>query len=625
MDFYNADETPDQEYEDKFAAGFEPFRENLVFLIDAQPAMFEETELADAAEFKGDSWFDAALKTTREILKARIISSDNDRLAVVFYGTRESQNNNAFDSIYTFQDLDMPDAQRIRGLESLLGGKFEQQIGSKGSADPEQLHYALWTASQLLSSASSKASKRILIFTRDESPAGQAGNFKEQILSRAQELSETNTQMDLLPMIPADQKFDMSFWSAVLQKAGEEDSWEYEGQYIPDRLTSLAGTVRHKAYRKRVLSRDVHWSLGNGFEIAVSLYAMVHTAVKGAYTYVKAQNNEPLRSETAFICNDTGAVLTKTNLTKSLFPNPTQYKTARYPKILLTTDEMQEIRNVQPKGLRLLGFKSVSMLKHHHQLRSPTFLYPDEQSMPGGTQTFIALHAAMLKKNKMAVCSFVRTKAAEPRLVALLPQQEELEDGIQVTPPGMNMVYLPYSDDLRQPEADLSFTGASHPKADEHQVQAAERLMNSLNLQHFASSGIPNPTLQRHYQVLECYALNEEPPEKVVDETQPDVAGMNKHLDAIVAFRDAVYGEGQDDVIKPKMPASRKRKSAEEEQSVKEEADAINFKGLAADGKLGKLTVNDLKKYCEVNQLPKSGKKDDIVQRITAHLNTIHE
>ena len=42
--------------------------------------------------------------------------------------------------------------------------------------------------------------------------------------------------------------------------------------------------------------------------------------------------------------------------------------------------------------------------------------------------------------------------------------------------------------------------------------------------------------------------------------------------------QDAVYGEGQDDAIKPKIPASRKRKSAEEEQSVKEEADAIDFK-----------------------------------------------
>ena len=71
---------------------------------------------------------------------------------------------------------------------------------------------------------------------------------------------------------------------------------------------------------------------------------------------------------------------------------------------------------------------------------------------------------------------------------------------LQVTPPGMNMIYLPYSDDLRQPEADLSFTGTSHPKADEQQVQAAEKLMHKLNLEEFSSSAIPNPTLQRHYQ-----------------------------------------------------------------------------------------------------------------------------
>lgn len=74
-------------------------------------------------------------------------------------------------------------------------------------------------------------------------------------------------------------------------------------------LQSLAGTVRHKAYRKRVLTRDVRWSFGNGFEIAVALYAMLQTAVKGSHTYLKAQNNEPLRSEGAYICNDTGEKL----------------------------------------------------------------------------------------------------------------------------------------------------------------------------------------------------------------------------------------------------------------------------------------------------------------------------
>ena len=71
-------------------------------------------------------------------------------------------------------------------------------------------------------------------------------------------------------------------------------------------LQSLAGTIRHKAYRKRVLTRDVRWSFGNGFQIAVALYAMLQTAVKGSHTYLKAQNNEPLRSEGAYICNDTG-------------------------------------------------------------------------------------------------------------------------------------------------------------------------------------------------------------------------------------------------------------------------------------------------------------------------------
>lgn len=47
-----------------------------------------------------------------------------------------------------------------------------------------------------------------------------------------------------------------------------------------------------------------------------------------------------------------GAVLTKANLTKSLFPNPTQYRNAKYPNILLTNEEMQEVKTVQPKGNR---------------------------------------------------------------------------------------------------------------------------------------------------------------------------------------------------------------------------------------------------------------------------------
>ena len=73
---------------------------------------------------------------------------------------------------------------------------------------------------------------------------------------------------------------------------------------------------------------------------------------------------------------------------------------------------------------------------------------------------------------------------------------------LQIQPPGMHMIYLPFSDDLRHPEADPAFTGASNPQADEAQIQAAETMIHGLNLKGFDSADIPNPSLQRHYQVL---------------------------------------------------------------------------------------------------------------------------
>lgn len=65
----------------------------------------------------------------------------------------------------------------------------------------------------------------------------------------------------------------------------------------------------------------------------------------------------------------------------------------------------------------------------------------------------------------------------------------------------MHMIYLPFSDDLRHPEADPGFTGATNPQADKDQIAAAETMIHALNLKGFDSADIPNPSLQRHYQV----------------------------------------------------------------------------------------------------------------------------
>ncbi|KAK9829077.1 hypothetical protein WJX72_003765 [[Myrmecia] bisecta] len=631
MDSFDIDALDEDQQEDvPSREGFEAYRENLVFLIDASPSMFVKAELDDKEFATNDTWFHVALRVAREVLMSRIISSDNDQISVVFYGTRESKNANSFDNIHTALDLDVPDARRIRELKDLLEDDvFEEKIGSKGEASPDHLRFALWTASQLLGGGSAKASKRILIFTNDVDPTANTANashYREQIMSRVQDLRETKVAIEPFPMIAAGQRFmeDNSFWQQVLSIENPDELAEYEGNEVPYRLSSLHSAIHQKAYKKRVLS-SLRWHFGDHFQIAIQLFALIQPATKSATIPLMGQTNEPVRSEAAFICTDTGAVLTEW---MHRFPKPAasdkpEGAPERFPTVLLTNDDKRDLHTFASPGLRLLGFKPLASLKDHYQLRNSTFVYPDERAMSGSTVAFIAFHSQMVELAQVAICSFIRNRSSEPRMVALLAQEESVDEyGAQVEPPGMHMIYLPYADDLREPEKDPKLVGnpkTNSTKADKAQVQQAEALIDSLVLGDFL---VTNPVLQRHYQVLEAFALDEDPTAlEVQDETRPDAEGMQAANDKIIAFRDAVYGEGVDDTGPVKRaPAEKKRKAPEDEAAIAEALAGTDYKGLAQSGKLSTLTVKELQVYCEGYSLPKSGKKAGIIDRILRHM-----
>ena len=72
----------------------------------------------------------------------------------------------------------------------------------------------------------------------------------------------------------------------------------------------------------------------------------------------------------------------------------------------------------------------------------------------------------------------------------------------QVSPPGMNLIYLPFADDIRSPETDTGFLGPEpYPEPDEEQLATAGKLLKKLHLHEFQPGMVPNPHLQRHYQV----------------------------------------------------------------------------------------------------------------------------
>lgn len=56
--------------------------------------------------------------------------------------------------------------------------------------------------------------------------------------------------------------------------------------------------------------------------------------------------------------------------------------------------------------------------------------------VPGSARLLIALHNQLVEKEKYAVCQVVRTAASAPRLVAVVPQEEVIDEtNQQVNPP----------------------------------------------------------------------------------------------------------------------------------------------------------------------------------------------
>ena len=59
-----------------------------------------------------------------------------------------------------------------------------------------------------------------------------------------------------------------------------------------------------------------------------------------------------------------------------------------------------------------------------------------------------------------SVSSYRRGKSSDARLVALLPQQEVLNDlKVQLYPEGLHLLHLPFVDDIRCPEKEASVVG----------------------------------------------------------------------------------------------------------------------------------------------------------------------
>ena len=285
-------------------------------------------------------------------------------------------------------------------------------------------------------------------------------------------------------------------------------------------LASLLSSINSKAVAKRALFSSIPFEIGPDFKISVKGYIIFKRQVphRSCYIWLEGEKPQIAMGSSTQIADDSARPVEKVEVRKA-------YKFGG-EQITFAPEEVSDLRNFGDPGIRIIGFKPLSLLPIWANLKPSTFIYPSEEDFVGSTRVFSALQQKLLKDEKMAVAWFIARKNAAPVIAAVLPGAEKLDNsGLQSIPPGMWLCPLPFADDIRQNPEVTNVIRAPDPLVDRMR-SVVEQLQ--LPKAQYDPSKYPNPALQWHYRILQAMALEEDLPEKPEDKTIPRYRQIDK-------------------------------------------------------------------------------------------------
>ncbi|XP_031456133.1 X-ray repair cross-complementing protein 6 [Phasianus colchicus] len=575
-------------------------RDSLIFLVDASKAMFEPYEDEEAA-----TPFDMTMQCIRNVYISKIISSDKDLLSVVFYGTENNKNCADFKHVYVLQELDNPGAKRILELDQYRGDEgrvlFRETFGHNADYS---LGEALWACSNLFSDVRVRLShKRIMLFTNEDNPHANDSAKAKLARTRAGDLRDTGIILDLMHLKKLG-GFDISlFYRDIINVAEDEDLGIQPDE--SGKLEHLMKKVRAKETRKRALVR-LNLYLNKDLSFSVGVYNLIQKAYKPYPVKLYRETNEPVKTKTRVFNGKTGSLLLPSDTKRA--------QTYGNRQIVMEKEETEEVKRFDSSGLFLIGFKPLSMLKQHHHIRPSQFMYPEESLVTGSTTLFNALLMKCLEKEVMALCRYIARRNTPPRFVALVPQEEEVdEQKVQIAPPGFHIIFLPYADDKRK----VDFT--EKVAANREQVDKMKEIIQKLRFKYRTDS-FENPVLQQHFRNLEALALDMLEPEQAEDLTMPKTEEMSRRLGNLVEeFKQLVYPPDYNP--EGKVAKRKQAGDGQAEKKPKIEISEDSLRSYVQSGTLGKLTVSALKDMCRHYRLRSGGKKQELIDALTEYFS----
>ena len=635
---------------------FFPTKDCILFLIDCSPSMHNLIQDSN----KVSTPISSLLKITENFLKTKIISNQNDLFGIVLFNTDKINNEMNFEGVNILFKIEAPNAFNIKKIKMMAQNCDPEVNKEKYKSELDEifkpiennpnkisfLNNAMWIVQSILKNYDKKSYKRRIFLVTDNDDPIPNPQEKNICIQRAKDMSDSDITIELFPMNFDNKRFNLNNFYAQIIPANSDDDLDGGNDNIlsieqcTDRLRELTKRIRQKEIKKRTLGKCPFY-LTNNTKIYMNVYSCIKKSNKGRIFNVDAKTNKLLKIANSIICKDTGS---------ELYPEQVgTYQLYGNKKIPFTKEEMGKIKFLEEPGMKLMGFKSIDSIKPYYNLRESYFIYPNELYSNGSSKLIDALIKQMLNKNKCAIVKFVAREGSVIKLCALMPQAEKYDEDYFQTPPGFNMIVLPWADDIRSNSVIMAKFPKDLPEVNDEECELAKKLIKKMNIS-FDCRAFENYELQKFYATLQALALDEPSEEPVEDTLQPNEEGLEKVLNGLdEEFRKAIFGkEGgktgevmnkyakgnrgnknksrskSNDSKSSRSQSKKKKKKQISDEEEKDEGDYYSddvLKKMIINNKLNRINVQELKDICKKRDIYIKGlKKADIIEKIKNYL-----
>ncbi len=181
--------------------------------------MLQQPPATDKKKSDKDSAIAAALKCAYQFMQQRIIAQPKDMMGILLFNTEKSKfrdepgarSGTGYPRCYLFTDLDVPAAEDVKNLKSLVEEGEDPDEVLVPAEEPASMANVLFCANQVFTTnAANFGSRRLFIITDNDSPHGKDKNAKSSAAVRAKDLYDLGVVIELFPIGRADKAFDMS-------------------------------------------------------------------------------------------------------------------------------------------------------------------------------------------------------------------------------------------------------------------------------------------------------------------------------------------------------------------------------------------------------------------------------